>query len=92
MPRTVTIEEAETKLSELLHAVEAGEEVVIARDSKPIAKITSVPADDIVARRLAGRGSLAGKFQLPPDNVLIGPLSDEDLEEAFGKEAAELFK
>ncbi|HRD78992.1 MAG TPA: hypothetical protein PK264_24150 [Hyphomicrobiaceae bacterium] len=44
-----------------------------------------------MAKRLAGRGSLEGRFPVPPDDVLIGPMSDEDLLEAFG-DAAELFK
>lgn len=39
--RQVNIHEAKTRLSELLAAVEAGDEIVIARAGKPIARIVS---------------------------------------------------
>ena len=39
----VTIHEAKTNLSKLLALVEAGEEVIIARRSTPIAKLTALP-------------------------------------------------
>lgn len=40
----INVYEAKTKLSELLKRVEAGEEVVIARSGKPVAKLVPVPA------------------------------------------------
>jgi prevent-host-death family protein len=93
MSTTVTVHNAKTNLSELLRRVEAGEEIIIARGDKPVAKLTAIDRDkeELRAKRLAGMNSMAGKFKLPPDDVLIGPMSDEDLEAAFG-EAAELFK
>ncbi len=42
MSTTVNVHEAKTHLSRLLEAVEAGEDVVIARAGKPIARL--VPA------------------------------------------------
>lgn len=39
MDVTVNVQEAKTRLSELLRRVEAGDEVVIARAGKPIARI-----------------------------------------------------
>lgn len=39
MNLTVNVQEAKTRLSELLRLVEAGDEVVIARAGKPIARI-----------------------------------------------------
>jgi prevent-host-death family protein len=36
------IQEAKTRLSELLHMVERGEEVVIAKAGKPIARIVRI--------------------------------------------------
>ncbi len=42
MSRTVSVDEAKTHLPRLLEAVEAGEDVVIARAGKPIARL--VPA------------------------------------------------
>jgi prevent-host-death family protein len=93
MPTTVTVHEAKTKLSELLRRVEAGEEIVIARGEKPVAKLSAIDlkTEAIRAKRLAAFGSEEGRFKCPPDEVLIGPMSDADLEAAFG-EASELFK
>ncbi|MBO0981764.1 type II toxin-antitoxin system Phd/YefM family antitoxin [Microbacterium sp. SD291] len=45
MTTTVNVQEAKTRLSELLRRVEAGEEIVIARSGTPIATIhAAVPA------------------------------------------------
>lgn len=41
---TVNVSEARANLSQLLKQVEAGEEVVIARNGEPVAKLVSVPA------------------------------------------------
>lgn len=91
MTSNITVHEAKTRLSELLRRVEAGEEIVIARGNKPVAVLSAYRANDIADKRRASLGSLAGRFKAPPDEVLFGPLSDEDLEAAFG-DAAELFK
>ena len=39
---TVKIHEAKTTLSKLIARVEAGEEIVIARDDKPVARLTAI--------------------------------------------------
>ncbi len=49
MPRTVKVAEAKTHLSELLVAVERGEEVVISRGNRPVARL--VPMDEVERRR-----------------------------------------
>ncbi len=49
---SVNVQEAKTHLSRLLARVEAGEEIVISRYGKPIAKL--VPAAETPARRIAG--------------------------------------
>ncbi|HWG85330.1 MAG TPA: type II toxin-antitoxin system Phd/YefM family antitoxin [Deinococcales bacterium] len=41
---TVNVHEAKTRLSQLLEMVEAGEEVVIARAGKPVARLSRVKA------------------------------------------------
>ena len=41
MTRTVNVYEAKTRLSELLNAVEAGEDVVIARAGRPVARMVA---------------------------------------------------
>jgi prevent-host-death family protein len=86
----VTVHEAKTKLSELLRRVEAGEEIVIARGDKPVAVLKSYELDEIARRadtarkRKAGLGSMAEHFRAPPDEAWLGPMSDDELHEAFG--------
>jgi prevent-host-death family protein len=60
---TVDIHEAKTQLSKLIARVEAGEEIVIARDRSPVARLVAVrpPA----AKRVAGRDR--GIFSVPED-------------------------
>ena len=71
---TVTVRKAKTDLSKLLKRVEAGEEIIIARGGKPIAKLT--PAEP-QAKKSRGYGAWRGKFSLP-DNV-FEPLPEEEL-------------
>lgn len=89
---TVTIHQAKTNLSELLRRVEAGEEIVIARGAKPVAVLKSYDRKHIAKRRLAGMGSLAGKFPAVPDSVWFGPMSDEEFIETFGQEFFDLHR
>ena len=48
--KRVNIHEAKTHLSALLARVEAGEEVIIAKAGRPIARL--VPAEELAAREL----------------------------------------
>jgi prevent-host-death family protein len=69
---TVNIHEAKTHLSRLVERVEAGEEVVIARAGRPVARL--VPFRPRTTPRTPGvwRGSvaLAADFDRTPDSVL----------------------
>lgn len=57
------IHQAKTHFSKLLAKVEAGEEVVIARAGKPVAKLVPV-----VKKRIARRlGTAKGQFVVPDD-------------------------
>ena len=60
---TVNVHEAKTQLSRLLQAVEAGEEVVIARAGQPVARLVSLVP--VVPRRRFGM--LAGRYTVPAD-------------------------
>ncbi len=71
----VSIHEAKTHLSRLLARVEAGEEIVIARAGRPIARLVAVERSD---RRLFGRD--AGLFEVPED--FDAPLPNE-IQEGF---------
>ena len=59
MTITVNIGEAKTRLSELVAKVEAGEDVVIARDNRPVARLAPLAeqarARAIVEETLAAR-------------------------------------
>lgn len=72
--RTVTIHAAKTQLSRLIREACAGEEVVIARGSKPVVKL--VP----VIRREPQRefGSLRDRLEVPDE--FFEPLPDDELE------------
>ena len=59
----VNIHEAKTHLSRLLARVVAGEEVVIAKSGKPLARLP--PIRDAKTRRVLGRDS--GLFEVPED-------------------------
>ncbi|OAI41413.1 hypothetical protein AYO38_03790 [bacterium SCGC AG-212-C10] len=73
---TVNVHEAKTQLSKLLARVEAGEEIVIARAGKPIAKIVAWQSE----RKVPVLGSWAGR-------ITYNPGWEDDLEEEW----AELF-
>ena len=60
--KQVNIHQAKTELSKLVERAEAGEEVVIARAGRPVAKL--VPVNRGGRRKL---GLLDGKFRIPDD-------------------------
>jgi prevent-host-death family protein len=71
MAITVNIHKAKTNLSELIQRAESGEEIIIARDGNPVAKIT----------RLSNK---SGKRPVPgidTGKVIIKPNFDESLPE-----------
>ena len=64
MPQTLNVHEAKTQLSRLLERVERGEEIVIARAGKPIARLVSVgPARP----RVRAFGSMRGQVRFASD-------------------------
>ncbi len=72
---TVNVHEAKTHLSRLLLRVEAGEEILISRAGRPVARL--VPARRSRGRRQPGRfvgkGWVAEDFNAPlPPEVLAG--------------------
>ena len=74
----VNIHEAKTQLSRLLERVDAGEEVVIARAGKPVARLVPF-RDQAPPRRL---GLFAGQVQIAADFDEL----PEDQRRAFGGE------
>jgi antitoxin (DNA-binding transcriptional repressor) of toxin-antitoxin stability system len=73
---------AKTDLSQLLARVEAGEDVEIARDGVPVARLVRIePVPGPGARFLAARGSLAGRISIGEDFELTDEEIDELLDE-----------
>ncbi len=71
----VNIHEAKTHLSRLLDKVVSGEEIIIAKHGKPIAKLTAIrgPKQNRVPGRNKNKGSLRDDFNDPlPDDILKG--------------------
>jgi prevent-host-death family protein len=68
----MNVAEAKAKLSELLDAAAAGNEVVIARSGRAIARL--VPIDQPADRTL-------GFMPLEIDDALFAPLTDDELQD-----------
>lgn len=75
--RTVNMLDAKTNLSRLVEAVESGDEseILIARNGKPVARLTAVKRD--VSRRI---GVAQGVFEAPDDIDLY----NDEIAELFG--------
>ena len=69
--------EAKTKLSQLVERAEAGEDIIIARNGKPVARLVPVARTNSLK---AVRGALRGRIHLRED---FDELPD-DIAEAFG--------
>ena len=70
---TVTIHQAKTNLSKLIERAAEGEEIIIARGSKPVARL--VPLGAVKGKRKPG--SWKGRFVLGPQ--FFEPLSEDEL-------------
>lgn len=73
---TVNIQQAKTRLSELIEAAARGEEIVIAKAGKPAAMLVPVPEK----RPIGKPGAMKGKIRIADD--FDAPLPD-DLQAAF---------
>ena len=77
----VNVGRAKTDLSKLLARVEAGEEVEIARDGVPVARLVAIESQlGPGARFFAARGSLRGKISVADDFELTDDEIDEMLD------------
>jgi antitoxin (DNA-binding transcriptional repressor) of toxin-antitoxin stability system len=61
MPDQVNVHEAKTHLSKLLERVESGEEIVIARNGRPVATLS---AHRTTGAARKGRGAWRGKLDM----------------------------
>ena len=76
---TINVHEAKTHLSRILDRVAAGEEVVIAKAGKPIARLVPVA----VERKTRTPGSHRGRIRIGDD--FDAPLPDDMLESFEGR-------
>ena len=72
------IHDAKTNLSRIIERVEHGEEIIISRAGRPVAKV--IPLAGRVQR--SGRGSLRGRLVLAPD--WDSPAVNESIAADFG--------
>jgi prevent-host-death family protein len=70
----VTIHKAKTELSKLIARVEKGEEIIIARGNKPVAKLEPIGSP---AKKSRGLGAWKGKVTVP--DSFYEPLSEGEL-------------
>lgn len=86
----MNVGEAKTNLSQLLAQVEAGEEIEIARNGVPVARLSRIERPERPGERfLAMRGSLAGKIWIADDFEF----SEQELDQMYAEwdEEDELF-
>jgi prevent-host-death family protein len=69
--------EAKTKLSQLVERAEAGEDILIARNGKPVARLVPIESTNSLA---AVHGALRGRIHFDDDFDEL----PEDIAEAFG--------
>jgi prevent-host-death family protein len=79
--QTVNIHEAKTHLSRFVDQAAAGEEILIARAGKPVARLVALAEPELKPRKL-GLGK--GKFSLPDD---FSSLHGEAIQKMFEGEA-----
>ena len=85
MTTQVNVYEAKTKLSSLLALVEAGEDVVIARHGRPVAKL--VPFTETPVRRVPG--GWKGKVWIADD---FDEMDEQSLNDWYGAPDEDLLK
>jgi prevent-host-death family protein len=74
----VSIAEAKNRLTELIRAVEGGEQIVITRNGKPVAQLTPPPPE----RRKVRLGGMKDRIKLLPgwdDPINLDRFLDGDL-------------
>lgn len=76
----INVHEAKTHLSKLLDRVTLGEEIIIARNGKPVARLTRIPGE----RKPRVPGTAKGQIIIGPD--FDDPLPPEILSEFYDKD------
>jgi len=75
MSATITVEEAQARLKELIHQLAPGDEIVITENQQPIAKLVSEPPKQLSRKPRPGPGVCKGEIlYMAPD--FDAPLED----------------
>ena len=72
----VNVHEAKTNLSRLLERVEDGEEVIIARNGQPVARLVPMPARSRRPGSLRGKIVMRRDFDAPLPASLLAAFND----------------
>lgn len=80
--KKVNIHEAKTHLSKLVEEAANGEPFIIAKNGKPIAKVTAIDAPD--AKQVRRLGFLEGQISIPED---FDEMGREEIERMFEGDA-----
>ena len=83
MATTVNIHEAKTHLSKLVARAAKGEEIIIAKAGKPIARLNALDSLPNDAPRRRGFGSAKGLFTEAEIKALLDPALDQEIEDMF---------
>lgn len=73
--KMVNVHKAKTELSKLLAEIEAGEEIIIARHGKPVARMVPIQSPSKMVR-VPG---MLSHFTAIPDGFFFDPLPQEEL-------------
>jgi prevent-host-death family protein len=69
----VNVHEAKTQLSRILERVAEGEEIVIAKAGRPVAKLVPIPSEPRKPGRCKGKIKIGDDFDGPlPESILKG--------------------
>lgn len=79
----ISVAETKARLSELLDRAAAGEEIIVTRSGKPVARLGPL------AERAPRPFGVARRWPEFPDDVLLSPLDDADLAAASGADTDE---
>ena len=84
MSRVVNVHAAKTGFSRLLERAEAGEEIIIARSGKPVARLVPLRVGTPLRRPglLRGRVRMAADFDAPLPPALLAAFNDGAIEPA----------
>ena len=89
MAEAVNVAEAKAKLSSLLDRAAGGEEIVIARAGKPLARL--VPLETAPKRQF---GAMRDRWPAIPDDLFLKPATEEELRwaEGYFQDSAGLYR